>query len=265
MSGDDIGEVDLLAYVDGLLDPARRRAVEDYLASHSDAARRVAADMVIAAGIRDLYAGTYEEDPPDRLAETLRPVPPRDWRRGLALTAAAVVLVSMGALGGWWTADDMPGEHLVQQLMDGTLPNGNLIPASAKPADTPLTWFIDAVRRELRAPDLRAQGFELVGEALAARGSRPVVRLTYADRDGRRVDLFVEPRWDKDLPMRQHDAGGRLLLAWGHGPAMFALTGSVSADDLRTLAAAIQTANDGGDPAVAESSIKPVAEVPIPR
>lgn len=264
MSSEDIGEMDLLAYVDDLLDPARRRAVEDYLANHPEAAERVAADMAITTGIRGLYAATYDEAPPASLTAVLKPSEGRSWQHPLALVTAALALVAVGALGGWWTAGGVPGEPLVEQLVDGTLPNGNLVPVSNKSTNSPLTWLVEGVRHDLRAPDLTGQGFDLIGEALIARANRPVVRLSYADRGGRHLDLFVEPRWDKDLPLRQQDAGGHPLVAWGHGPAVFALTGSVPAGDLQALAAIIQTGAakrpDPGPPP--DPAIKPVADVP---
>lgn len=42
---DPITEIDLLAYVDDQLDPARRIEVEDYLAGHPEAAMQVMIDL----------------------------------------------------------------------------------------------------------------------------------------------------------------------------------------------------------------------------
>lgn len=50
-----VSEDDLLAYVDGKLAPHRRKAVEAHLASHPEAAARVAADLAILRGLRRLF------------------------------------------------------------------------------------------------------------------------------------------------------------------------------------------------------------------
>lgn len=50
-----VGEDDLLAYVDGRLEEARRREVERHLLSHPADAVRVAADLAIQEGLRRLF------------------------------------------------------------------------------------------------------------------------------------------------------------------------------------------------------------------
>ncbi|MEW5726218.1 MAG: zf-HC2 domain-containing protein [Pseudomonadota bacterium] len=50
-----VGEDDLLAYVDGRLDPRRRREVELHLLRHPADAVRVAADLAIQDGLRRLF------------------------------------------------------------------------------------------------------------------------------------------------------------------------------------------------------------------
>lgn len=52
-----VTESDLLAYVDGRLDPRRRAEVEAHLARSPEDAGRVAADLALLAGLRTLFAG----------------------------------------------------------------------------------------------------------------------------------------------------------------------------------------------------------------
>jgi anti-sigma factor RsiW len=50
-----VTESDLLAYVDGRLDAARRGEVEDHLLRHPEDRLRIAADLAIAEGLRLLF------------------------------------------------------------------------------------------------------------------------------------------------------------------------------------------------------------------
>ncbi len=54
-----------------------------------------------------------------------------------------------------------------------------------------VAWLSKRLGTKLRAPDVRAAGFELVGGRLLAEGARPVAQLMYEDAGGRRLTIYL--------------------------------------------------------------------------
>src|SRR5438270_5073026 len=97
-----IGEEELHAFVDGLLDPERRIAVERYLREHHDVAQRIAIDRDQREKLRATFAARAAEPIPASL-DLAKLVEARRVRRHVAWrTAAAVALAFwLGGAGGW--------------------------------------------------------------------------------------------------------------------------------------------------------------------
>lgn len=229
-----IGETDLLAYVDGHLDPARRRAVEAWLAHHPDRARRVAADLAINQGIRRLFGDVYEQDVPPSLLCSLRQPPRWPLRRLLRRAAAALVLMASGAVGGWWLAveEPMPPVGGLERLADGAIRPAVVSAGNAESLEV----LTDTVRSAVRVPDLSSAGLRLVGQAAVGSTDRPVLQLTYEDGRGERVLLFVQLREAAETRFRYREGSRNGLLYWAEGPLVFALAADLPAADLRVLA-----------------------------
>lgn len=96
-----VTEDELHAYVDGQLPPARRGAVEAWLAAHPEDAARVAAWRSQAELIRARFGAVTAEEPPQRL----NPAGLGRRRRGGALAAAAAAVLAAffaGGAAGWF-------------------------------------------------------------------------------------------------------------------------------------------------------------------
>src|SRR5690606_8387037 len=107
---DPVTEWELMAYVDGQLDPKRRIAVEEHLARHPQLAAQVMDDLRGAAELRlglSEAAGGRPSGAVIELARRLRwRLRLRSWTVRLHRAAAAAVLVAAGwlahmACGGW--------------------------------------------------------------------------------------------------------------------------------------------------------------------
>lgn len=254
MSADDdpIGETDLLAFVDGHLEPRRHRRVTEYLASHPEEATRVAADRAINQAIRRLFERYYEEEPPHRLTAMLthgRRRPPRG--RWPIRVAAALALLLGGGAGGWWlSTHTVPSASLagLERFTNGPLKPASFaaaVPTQQPPAKTrePVEWLAEGLRQTARVPDLGSAGLRLVGQTIVGSADRPALQLTYEDPQGGRVYLFLQTRWDDLEPRLQLRQGGdRGVVYWAEGPVLFAITGDAPPEDLRLLAETVQQA-----------------------
>lgn len=237
---DRISEMDLLAYVDGHLEPARREEVEGHLAEHPGVARRIARDIAINDGIRQLFEAPYLEAPPPRLTALLQPSARRvSGFKEIRRAAAAVILVLLGIGGGWIAASSPPAVFpVVEQIRAGTLAAFN---AQGRMAEQPVAWLAERIRQAVRAPQLAQMGYQLTGQGVVGTATRPAVRLVYVDRMGRGIEIFMQPRWaDGEGRIQVREANGRALLYWIDGPVVFALTGDVGPEKLRLLAEAIR-------------------------
>src|SRR5258708_34999258 len=101
MSHRPITEDDLHGYVDQLLGPERRTEVAAYLDAHPDVARRVATFSGQRDLLRSALAPTADEPLPPEL-NLSRIIEARNQRpTRLRWAVAAMLLLSVGSLGGW--------------------------------------------------------------------------------------------------------------------------------------------------------------------
>lgn len=233
VSGEDpISEFDLLAYVDGHLDPGRRQEVERYLAAHPDDADRVAADLAINEGIHRLFDRYYRQPVPEAVRVLLdRPRQPEPREPVLARTAAALGLVVAGVSIGWLVASEPDN---AMRVIGGSAYPPAVIEASYSHGGSSQGGGVqeagsaaEGFRQAVRIPDLTRFGFRLAAQSLVG-GARPAVQLVYEDREGGRIYAFLTARQDSD------GRGG-----WTSGPVIFSLAGELPPDRLATLAQAI--------------------------
>lgn len=116
---DPITDSDLIAFVDGQLDPMRRLDVEAHLAGDPASAARVMADMHDRDALRAGFARVPEPGPDRTVALARRLDRSLCWRRvGARLKRAAAIAVLVGA---GWLAHDEIGQFGVPDTLASTV------------------------------------------------------------------------------------------------------------------------------------------------
>jgi anti-sigma factor RsiW len=244
-----VTEAQLHAYFDGELSPERRRAVEAHLAAHPEDADRLESyrghDMLIRRAYR-----TLAERPLSRRllsAVTRRDTPrPRGWWRALALAAAGLVLLVIGAASGWYGHEllapasssqslvaDAAAAHLVYAVE-----TRHPVEVTADEEAHLAIWLGRRLAVPLRIPDLGESGYELVGGRLLPAGSgQPAAQLMYQNGDGRRVTLYVRATpGAEQTAFRFAREGDLSALYWRDGDVAWVLVGDLPREQLLELA-----------------------------
>src|SRR5205085_2309773 len=94
-----VSEADLQAYADGRLTPERRAMVDAWLATHPEAAERVAAYQRLGQEVRAAYETMLSEPVPPRLAQAA--APRFAWQRAAAIVGWIALGIAIGAPAGW--------------------------------------------------------------------------------------------------------------------------------------------------------------------
>lgn len=243
-----ITDADLHAYVDGQLSPARRREVDEYLAAHPEAALAADDYRRLNERLRELHVEMLDEPLPAQLAMTLPP------RRRLWRVAAAAALLSLGAVLGWglhpvtetvaWPGRAMERE-LVQPAAFAHVVYAPEVrhPVEVAAADEAhlVAWLSKRLHTQIRAPDLSAHGYFLVGGRLLPSTDRMAAQFMYQGEDGRRVTLYTRRgAWDRQsASFRFARKDGVGVFYWLSGEQGYALVGGLERDELLTLSRSV--------------------------
>jgi RNA polymerase sigma factor (sigma-70 family) len=204
-----VAETDLHALVDGELDAARRAEVEHWLAEHPDDAARVEDFRRINDALRSRFEDVLAEPVPDYR----RAVPVFSRVRALAKFASWTVLgIAVGLAAGWglrgWSgraAHETPSVALHAAVAHATYSPEvrHPVEVGANEEAHLVAWLSKRLGYRVRAPDLSADGFSLVGGRLLPGDSTlragsagmpaPAAHFMYQCSRGRRITLYLQP------------------------------------------------------------------------
>lgn len=203
MSVRAFSEQDIHLALDGELPEEERIAFDAWLATNPDMQARHARFGEDRARLSAALGGLAEEPIPERIMAALVATPEKRSAGSLwKFAAMAAGLLIVGGLGGYLAATatyQPPQPAVAYEIMDGAI-NAHLMYANEKrhavevaanEADHLNGWLSNRVGIKLVAPDLKSQGFELVGGRLLPVGEKPAAQYMYQDADGNRVSLFV--------------------------------------------------------------------------
>lgn len=240
----------LHSYVDDLLTPEARRRVEAYLEEHPDARVQVEQYRTLNEQLKLLYGSVAEEPIPERLITTR---PPRDWWRPLKSAAAALLLLWIGGLLGWWIAHDRLAITGVTAtpaavVREAAMAYAVYAPEVKHPVEVEaaqeqhlVAWLTKRLDSPVRAPDLTDLGFRLIGGRLLSSADGPGALLMYEDETGRRIVLYAcqsHPA-ERISAFRFAEHEGISVFYWVDAPLSYALAGDLNKSSLMAIAQAV--------------------------
>jgi anti-sigma factor RsiW len=237
-------EGDLHGYVDGRLDPARRREVEDWLAQNPDERARVDDWRRQKEALHRHFDPVLDELVPDRLRHARVANGSRRWD-----IAAAAAWLAVGMVVGFVVRG--PGERpaMVAQAGAGlarqaALAHAVFVPEVKHPVEVGaeqeahlVQWLSKRLGTPVRAPDLQSAGYALMGGRLLPGDGGPAAQFMYQDRGGRRVTLYVRSgTTGGDTAFRYAREDGLAAFYWVDRHVGYALTADLPRQELLALA-----------------------------
>lgn len=281
MTVEPLSDDDLHAYVDGMIDDARRIEVEARLAHDPEAAAKVANWRAQTQALHALFDPVLDETPTeamvaaaDRLTVT-RAAANEDRRgawggRAALRMAAAVALVVTGSVGGWigatWSgartaernaltaavsqqapAAPSPLQTFAAAAMRAhnfyTVDNPFMVELGADDRDKLDGWVSQRLGKPVFGPDLEAAGYQLVGGRTLPTAYGPGGQYIYEDGQGQRITLFVgSPRSQApNNAVTIFEQGDVTSAYWVEGPLAYALIGKIGRDRIKEISAKVHT------------------------
>jgi anti-sigma factor RsiW len=235
-------EAELHAYVDKQLDDERRMQIDRWLEEHPDEAATLAHYQAQNQALHDAFEPLLGRPAGERFRKLdhERQNTSRIWQM-----AAALALI-VGA-GSGWAANEYfragPNAELALAL-DAVVAHRvyevevrHPVEVAANEEKHLVAWLSKRLDAPVRAPDLTAQGFQLVGGRLLPAASGPAAQFMYENDKGDRLTLYVERnRTGGETAFRFVAQDEISAFYWKDGPLAYALIGRTGREQLLGLA-----------------------------
>jgi anti-sigma factor RsiW len=243
-----IAEEDLHAYVDNLLDAARRREVQDFLDRHPDAAGQVAGFAAQRQDLRSALARIADEPVPPRLnlrrmISEHRARQHWDWR----IAAAVFLAVGVGGIGGW-SLRGVAGEEGSSGVMAlareatrnyAVYATDRVRPVEMGPGQKAelVNWVSSRLQRPVAVPDLSKSGYQFIGGRLVTTEHGPAGMFVYDDGKGVRLAVLVRPMaTERESRMMERSEGSIAGFTWAKHGLGYSVVGAERPETLHPLA-----------------------------
>lgn len=248
MTQTDITTDMLHAFVDGQLNDSDTALVETYLCENPDRAEEVADWAMQNTAILDLFPS------PDRPIELPATPQAANLRRApIRAIATSISILILGITLGW-TANRLQTQNteitvtgLVQQAINAhavyTADPHRPVEVKASEEALLIRWLSNRVGEQLSAPDLSANGFDLVGGRLLSVADGPAAQFMYENADGTRITLFATRAVNSQMAEFTFKQNGKTnSFYWQDDRLRYAIIGDLPRADLNRLAIRIYDA-----------------------
>jgi anti-sigma factor RsiW len=249
-----IGEDDLQAFVDGRLEPSRLEIVKAYLSSNPPMAEQVQREIEQREALRTRLAFKAQEPVPARLRianlasarsrSTLFPS-----TRMAAALAWLVLGAVLGAAGGLWWGNRLSSQPAAEMAAADSAIAAHRIYVSERlhPVEVPgdqeahlVQWLSRRVGKPLKAPDLNAQGYRLIGGRLLPSGGEAAALFMYENGGGNRLTLYARSSMEeRETAFRFETEGEISAFSWIDGGLSYVVSAKTDRAQLLPIAEAI--------------------------
>jgi anti-sigma factor RsiW len=232
---------ELHAYVDGVLPPDRRDAVEAWLATHPDAAAHVAEWRAQAEAIRTRYGAIAQEPAPERFDLKRLMRNGRGWR---AVAAAALIAALVGGIAGWLAhGASAVAQSGLDRFTSEALNAHKLYTAEVRhPIEVRageehlMPWLSRRVGTTLRAPNLETFSLKLLGGRLLPGLNGPAALFMYETPAGERYTFYCSRSKTARTALRYNDAGDAAAVLWVESDIGYVVSGPAQRSHLIEIA-----------------------------
>jgi anti-sigma factor RsiW len=223
MSARDFTERDIHLALDGELPQDERAAYEAWLDAMPDKRARAARFAADISLLRAAVAGVAGETVPERLSRIVdsgaaAPSGVRPASRWWA-TAAAAVILAAGLAGGYiigssgTLGEDPASLRLAADAVSAFLTfdadQSHAVEVGGSDRNYLEHWLSKRTGLKLVAPDLSAQGFELLGGRILPGDGKPAALLVYKDTVGNQVSIYLTAQGKEKTRGTYVGEGGR--------------------------------------------------------
>jgi anti-sigma factor RsiW len=240
---------DIHMALDGEMPIEEREAFEIWLAANPDMKALSARFAADAKRLRETFAGILNEPVPDRLTGLVTGGQPRSvsWLPSWRTAAAAAAIFAIGAAGGYLAASDgllsrARGENQLAETAIGAYVTyaadpGHAVEVGASDKSYLENWLSKRTGLKLVAPDLTAEGFELLGGRILPSEQRPAALLVYRDQTGSHLSIYVTAEGEaKTRGTYTQAAGGPTAIYWLDKDYGCAIVSSLPEEQLNEVA-----------------------------
>ncbi len=233
MSGRDFSERDIHMALDGELPEEDRTAYDAWLDANQDMKARAARYEADRQRLRASLEAVLAEPVPARLSRALEGGAAEPPRRAALRWIAAAAIFSVGGLGGYALGRRGDGpvsrdERLAQNAIIAhriySAEKLHVVEVGADQKDHLVGWLSRRVGLTLMAPDLSAQGYELIGGRLLPADGGTAAQFMYQSADGQRVSLYItSDKGEQDTGFRLYEGDPIRACYWvdeGYGCAV---------------------------------------------
>jgi anti-sigma factor RsiW len=237
-SDDPIGEADLVAFVDGRLDPGRKAAVVKWLDENPDERARIDSWRSQDDLLRTALNPILSEPVPERIVAPLR-ARRRNWLMPISMAASLVVGIGVGF---WmWGGDESAAAREIAAI---ALSAHEVYIAEVRhPIEVPVSdkehlvaWLSNRMDTAIEPPDLSASGLALLGGRVVPNDGKPAAMLMYEDDTGERYTLLIVRNAKSEVTsLRYAGNAGSGAYYWLNGAIGYAFSGPEDRDRLMRL------------------------------